>query len=226
MKQHCETGSALAHYLEAHPKVQKVYYPGLPSHPQHALAARQMKGFGGMLSFDLGSREAAAQVLKGVRLLALAESLGGVESLISHPATMTHASMTPEARARVLRGAFSEGDIVTGSGGATARIAGLLSLSGQQSARLASAPEGEVAGFAKLDGVATGEAIAAGGTAPEALIASAGSEPVSAVAISVRDRKDDVRLSSSIAKLLEERFEFPRKNIRLLRNAEALAHPA
>ena len=98
MKQHCETGLALAQFLEGHPKVRKVYYPGLPSHPQHALAARQMKGFGGMLSFDLGSREAAAQVLKGVRLLALAESLGGVESLISHPATMTHASVPVEHR--------------------------------------------------------------------------------------------------------------------------------
>lgn len=98
MKQHCETGAALAHFLEAHPKVGKVYYPGLASHPQHALAASQMKGFGGMLSFDLGSREAAAQLLKQVRLLALAESLGGVESLISHPATMTHASVPVEHR--------------------------------------------------------------------------------------------------------------------------------
>lgn len=98
MKQHCETGSALAHYLEAHPKVHRVYYPGLASHPQFALASRQMKGFGGMLAFDLGSREAAAQLLKQVRLLALAESLGGVESLISHPATMTHASVPVEHR--------------------------------------------------------------------------------------------------------------------------------
>lgn len=98
MKQHCETGSALAHYLEGHPKVRKVYYPGLASHPQHALAASQMKGFGGMLAFDLGSRDAAAQLLKQVRLLALAESLGGVESLISHPATMTHASVPVEHR--------------------------------------------------------------------------------------------------------------------------------
>lgn len=98
MKQHCETGSALAHYLEAHPKVQKVYYPGLASHPQFELASRQMKGFGGMVAFDLGSREGAAQLLKHVRLLALAESLGGVESLISHPATMTHASVPVEHR--------------------------------------------------------------------------------------------------------------------------------
>jgi cystathionine gamma-lyase/cystathionine beta-lyase/cystathionine gamma-lyase/homocysteine desulfhydrase len=98
MAQHCATGRALAQFVEAHPKVQKVYYPGLPSHPQHALAARQMKDFGGMLAFDLGSRDAAARLLKNVRLLALAESLGGVESLISHPATMTHASVPAEHR--------------------------------------------------------------------------------------------------------------------------------
>jgi len=98
MAQHCATGRALAQFVEAHPKVQKVYYPGLPSHPQHALAARQMKDFGGMLAFDLGSLDAAARLLKNVRLLALAESLGGVESLISHPATMTHASVPSEHR--------------------------------------------------------------------------------------------------------------------------------
>ncbi|HUR33409.1 MAG TPA: PLP-dependent aspartate aminotransferase family protein [Vicinamibacterales bacterium] len=99
MAQHCATGLALARFLEPHPKVRKVYYPGLPSHPQHALAARQMNGFGGMLSFDLGSRDAAARLLKSVKLLALAESLGGVESLISHPATMTHASVPADHRA-------------------------------------------------------------------------------------------------------------------------------
>ncbi len=98
MARHCETGMALACFLEGHPKVRKVFYPGLASHPQRDLAARQMSGFGGMLSFDLGSREAAASLLKRVRLLALAESLGGVESLISHPATMTHASVPPEHR--------------------------------------------------------------------------------------------------------------------------------
>jgi cystathionine beta-lyase/cystathionine gamma-synthase len=101
MAQHCATGLALAEFLEQHPKVKRVYYPGLASHPQRDLAARQMKGFGGMLSFDLGSRDAAARLLKSVRLLALAESLGGVESLISHPATMTHASV-PEADRRAL----------------------------------------------------------------------------------------------------------------------------
>ena len=98
MAQHCATGLALAEFLEQHPKVRKVYYPGLASHPQRDLAARQMKWFGGMLSFDLGSRDAAARLLKSVRLLALAESLGGVESLISHPATMTHASVPIEHR--------------------------------------------------------------------------------------------------------------------------------
>jgi cystathionine beta-lyase/cystathionine gamma-synthase len=98
MARHSATGLALAQFLEAHPKVKRVYYPGLSSHPQHELAARQMKGFGGMLSFDLGSRDAAARILKGVKLLALAESLGGVESLISHPATMTHASVPVEHR--------------------------------------------------------------------------------------------------------------------------------
>jgi cystathionine beta-lyase/cystathionine gamma-synthase len=94
----CANAQALAERLEAHPKVRRVYYPGLESHPQHDLAARQMRGFGGMLSFELGSREAAARILKGVRLFALAESLGGVESLISHPATMTHASVPTEHR--------------------------------------------------------------------------------------------------------------------------------
>ena len=97
MIQHNANGLALAQFLATHPKVHRVYYPGLPSHPQHELAKRQMRGFGGMLSFDLGSLEAARRVLNGVRLHALAESLGGVETLISHPATMTHASV-PEAQ--------------------------------------------------------------------------------------------------------------------------------
>jgi cystathionine beta-lyase/cystathionine gamma-synthase len=99
MARHNENGLALARFLEPHPKVSHVYYPGLPSHPQHELAARQMRGFGGMLSFDLGSLEGARRLLNGVRLLALAESLGGVESLISHPATMTHASVPADRRA-------------------------------------------------------------------------------------------------------------------------------
>jgi cystathionine beta-lyase/cystathionine gamma-synthase len=98
MAQHNVNGLALAEYLAAHPKVRAVYYPGLPTHPQHALAVRQMRGFGGMLSFETGSLEAARTVLNGVRLMSLAESLGGVETLISHPATMTHASVPPAQR--------------------------------------------------------------------------------------------------------------------------------
>jgi cystathionine beta-lyase/cystathionine gamma-synthase len=98
MMQHNANGLALAQFLETHPKVRRVYYPGLASHPQHDLAVRQMRGFGGMLAFDLGSLEAARLLLNGVRLLALAESLGGVETLISHPATMTHASVPADRR--------------------------------------------------------------------------------------------------------------------------------
>src|SRR5437762_2352213 len=101
MQQHSATGLALAQFLAAQPKVHKVYYPGLPAHPQYALAERQMRGFGGMLAFDLGSLEAARRLLNAVRLHALAESLGGVETLISHPATMTHASVPPERRAAI-----------------------------------------------------------------------------------------------------------------------------
>jgi cystathionine beta-lyase/cystathionine gamma-synthase len=101
MQQHNTNGLALAQFLSAHPKVREVHYPGLPSHPQHELAKRQMNGFGGMLAFDLGSLEAARRLLNGVRLHALAESLGGVESLISHPATMTHASVPAEHRAAI-----------------------------------------------------------------------------------------------------------------------------
>jgi len=98
MAQHNANGLALAQFLEAHPKVRHVYYPGLASHPQYALASKQMRGFGGMLAFELGSLEAARRVLNGVRLHALAESLGGVESLISHPASMTHASVPADKR--------------------------------------------------------------------------------------------------------------------------------
>jgi cystathionine gamma-lyase/cystathionine beta-lyase/cystathionine gamma-lyase/homocysteine desulfhydrase len=101
MRQHSANGLALAEFLSAHPKVKKVYYPGLAAHPQHALAARQMRGFGGMLSFDMGSLQAARRVLDSVRLMALAESLGGVETLISHPASMTHASVPAEQRAAI-----------------------------------------------------------------------------------------------------------------------------
>jgi cystathionine beta-lyase/cystathionine gamma-synthase len=99
MAQHNANGLALAQYLASHPGVHRVLYPGLPSHPQFALASRQMRGFGGMVSFDVGTLDAARRVLEGVKVIALAESLGGVESLISHPATMTHASVPPERRA-------------------------------------------------------------------------------------------------------------------------------
>jgi cystathionine beta-lyase/cystathionine gamma-synthase len=101
MQQHNATGLALAEFLAAHPKVQRVFYPGLPTHPQYDLAKRQMRGFGGMLAFELGSLAAAERLLNAVRLHALAESLGGVETLISHPATMTHASVPPERRAAI-----------------------------------------------------------------------------------------------------------------------------
>jgi cystathionine beta-lyase/cystathionine gamma-synthase len=101
MQRHNTNGLAIAEFLAAHPKVRHVHYPGLPSHPQHELATRQMRGFGGMVSFELGSLEAARRLLNSVRLMALAESLGGVETLISHPSTMTHASV-PEGRRAAL----------------------------------------------------------------------------------------------------------------------------
>jgi len=99
MQQHNANGLALAEFVAKHPKVKQVYYPGLPTHPHYELARRQMNGFGGMLAFDLGSLAAARTVLNGVKLHALAESLGGVETLISHPATMTHASVPADRRA-------------------------------------------------------------------------------------------------------------------------------
>jgi cystathionine beta-lyase/cystathionine gamma-synthase len=99
MERHNANGLALAEFLAGHPAVQKIYYPGLPSHPQYELARRQMRGFGGMLAFDLGSLERARHLLNRVKLMALAESLGGVETLISHPATMTHASVPADKRA-------------------------------------------------------------------------------------------------------------------------------
>ena len=101
MEQHDKTGRAVAAFLEEHPKVKKVYYPGSASHPQHALARRQQHGFGGMVSFDVGSLAAARTVLESVKLCTLAESLGGVETLISHPATMTHASVDEAKRERL-----------------------------------------------------------------------------------------------------------------------------
>jgi cystathionine beta-lyase/cystathionine gamma-synthase len=98
MEKHDENGRAVANFLTEHPRVQKVYYPGLASHPQHELAKRQQKGFGGMVAFETGSLDNAKKVLENVKLCTLAESLGGVESLISHPATMTHASVPAEKR--------------------------------------------------------------------------------------------------------------------------------
>jgi cystathionine beta-lyase/cystathionine gamma-synthase len=99
MVQHTANGLALAEFLSEHPKVARVIYPGLPSHPQYALAQRQMpNGCGGMLSFEMASLDEARQVLNRFTLIALAESLGGVESLVCHPASMTHASVPPERR--------------------------------------------------------------------------------------------------------------------------------
>ena len=102
MKAHCENAQALAEWLDTHPAVEKVIYPGLPSHPQHELARRQMDGFGGMISIVLkGGVDAAKRFCERTELFALAESLGGVESLVNHPAIMTHASVPAERRERL-----------------------------------------------------------------------------------------------------------------------------
>jgi cystathionine gamma-lyase len=101
MPRHDANGRRIAPWLAERLGEQNVVYPGLPSHPQHALAARQMTGFGGMITIELGTRERAARILERVRVFALAESLGGVESLISHPASMTHASVPADQRARL-----------------------------------------------------------------------------------------------------------------------------
>lgn len=93
-----ENAQIIAEYLEAHPKVKRTIYPGLASHPHHRLAKKQMKGFGGLISFDVGSLDNAKTVLERLKLMALAESLGGVETLISHPAIMTHASVPKDRR--------------------------------------------------------------------------------------------------------------------------------
>ena len=98
METHNRNGQQIAEFLERHPKVERVYYPGLPSHPQHELARRQMRGFTGMISIELGSLERARKLVEGTRIFALGESLGGVESLIGHPAIMTHASVPRERR--------------------------------------------------------------------------------------------------------------------------------
>ncbi len=101
MRQHDANGRTIARWLVDKLGAESVMYVGLPSHPQHELAKRQMSGFGGMISIELGTKERAAHVLKRVRVFSLAESLGGVESLISHPATMTHASVSPDMRVKL-----------------------------------------------------------------------------------------------------------------------------
>ena len=101
MERHNANAQAIAEYLERHPKVTRVYYPGLASHPQHDLAKRQMRGFGGLISFEVGSMDRSRTLLNSLQLLTLGESLGGVETLISHPASMTHASVPPDRRAAI-----------------------------------------------------------------------------------------------------------------------------
>ena len=102
MERHCASAMQIARWLDRHPKVRRVFYPGLASHPQYGLAKKQMRAFGGMISAELaGSVDDARRFLERCRLFALAESLGGVESLIEHPALMTHASVPPEVRAQL-----------------------------------------------------------------------------------------------------------------------------
>ncbi|HZD48028.1 MAG TPA: PLP-dependent aspartate aminotransferase family protein [Silvibacterium sp.] len=101
MRQHDAGGQKIAEYLSNHPKVKKVHYPGLASHPQYELAKQQMSGFGALISFETGSLENANAMLRAVKICTLGESLGGVETLISHPATMTHAAIGTEARAKL-----------------------------------------------------------------------------------------------------------------------------
>jgi len=102
MERHEKNAAAVADYLEKHAAVKRVYYPGLQSHPHHELAKRQMKGFGGMVSFEInGGADAVDSFLRAVKVFSLAESLGGVDSLVEHPATMSHASMPEDFRKRV-----------------------------------------------------------------------------------------------------------------------------
>ncbi|HHM02313.1 MAG TPA: PLP-dependent transferase [Caldithrix abyssi] len=101
MREHEKNALAVARYLEKHPRVERVYYPGLSSHPQHQLAREQMSGFGGIVSMELGSLDNARKFAEAVRIFSLAESLGGVESLVDHPAIMTHASVPREERMRM-----------------------------------------------------------------------------------------------------------------------------
>jgi cystathionine gamma-lyase/cystathionine beta-lyase/cystathionine gamma-lyase/homocysteine desulfhydrase len=131
MEQHNRSALALAEFLSVHPKVTRVHYPGLATHAQHDLARRQMRGFGGVISFEVGSIENTRTVLNHVRLMALAESLGGVETLIGHPASMTHASVPAEKRRaigltddmfRVSVGLEDLEDLVDDLGGALDRL--------------------------------------------------------------------------------------------------------
>jgi cystathionine beta-lyase/cystathionine gamma-synthase len=101
MKQHEINGGAVANYLAGHPAIPAVLYPGLPEHPQHELARRQMSGFGALITFETGSLEKANAVLRRLRIFTVGESLGGVETLISHPASMTHAALGEEGRAKI-----------------------------------------------------------------------------------------------------------------------------
>ena len=101
MREHDRNGRAIAALLAGHPAIEQVWYPGLPTHPQHELAVRQMSGFGGMIAFELGSLERVNRMLRRLKICTIAESLGGVETLISHPATMTHAAIGAEARAQL-----------------------------------------------------------------------------------------------------------------------------
>jgi len=133
MAAHARNAKALAEFLAAHPAVERVYYPGLPTHPQHSLVKKQMTGFGGMLSFDIrGGKEAAFRFIEALHIFAFAESLGGVESLVEHPETMSHASMSPQARraagitesnVRVSTGIESAEDLVADVAQALGRIA-------------------------------------------------------------------------------------------------------
>jgi cystathionine beta-lyase/cystathionine gamma-synthase len=101
MERHDANGRAIAAYLAKHPKVERVFYPGLPNHPQHELARRQMSGFGALLAFETGSLKNSNNFLRGVRVCTLGESLGGCETLVTHPATMSHAALSDEERANV-----------------------------------------------------------------------------------------------------------------------------
>jgi cystathionine gamma-lyase/cystathionine beta-lyase len=102
MTQHCQSAAAIANFLAKHPKVKRVFYPGLKSHPHYKIAKKQMKGYSGMVSFEIvGGKKAIESLLRKVKVFSLAESLGGVDSLVEHPATMSHASMPEDFRKKV-----------------------------------------------------------------------------------------------------------------------------